>query len=67
MLFCLAKTDDVRLIASLRVGHVHDDAFKPAEQVDPLLIVGFPGDGRSPLTVLLKEWLGVTLPFAEPV
>ena len=37
MLLCLAKTDDVRLIASLRVGHVHDDAFKPPEQVDSLL------------------------------
>jgi len=51
MLLCLAKTDDVRLIASLRVSHVHDDAIKPPQQVDPLLAVGFPGifpgDDRS--------------------
>ena len=40
MLLCLAKTDDVRLIASLRVGHVHDDAVEPAEQIDPLLTIG---------------------------
>jgi hypothetical protein len=43
MLLCLAKTDDVRLIASLCVGHVHNDAFKPAEQIDSLLSIGFPG------------------------
>jgi hypothetical protein len=43
MLLCLAKTDDVRLIASLRVGHVHDDALKPAEQIDSVLAIGLPG------------------------
>lgn len=34
MLLCFVKTDDVRFIVSLCVCHVHDDAFKPAEQVD---------------------------------
>ena len=51
MLFCLANTDDVRFIASLRVGHLHDDAVQPAEQVDPLLAVRFadifPSDDRA--------------------
>jgi hypothetical protein len=51
MLCCLAKTDDVRFIASLRVGHVHNDAIQPAKQVDPLLPIGtagvFPGDDGS--------------------
>ena len=51
MLLCLAKTDDVRLIASLCVCHVHDDALEPTEQADPLLAVGFavvfPGDDRA--------------------
>jgi hypothetical protein len=43
MLLCLAKTDDVRLIASLCVGHMHNDAIKPPEQIDSLLTIGFPG------------------------
>lgn len=38
---CLAKADDARLVASLRVGRVNDDAVKPVEQVDPLLTIGF--------------------------
>ena len=50
MLFCLSKTDDVRLIASLCVSHVHDDAVEPAEQIDPLLAIRlpviFPGEDR---------------------
>jgi hypothetical protein len=51
MFFCLAKADDVRLIASLCVGNVHNDAAQPTEQIDPLLPVGFtrifPGDDWS--------------------
>ena len=50
MLLCLAKANDVRLIASLRVGHVHDDAIEPAEQIGPLFAIRyagiFPGDDR---------------------
>lgn len=40
-LLCLAQTDDVRLIATLCVSHVHDDAIKPSEQVDPPLAMSF--------------------------
>jgi hypothetical protein len=51
MFLCLAKADDVRLTASLRVSHMHDDTVKPTEQIDPLLPIGlpgiFPGDNRS--------------------
>ena len=51
MLFCLAKTDDVRLIASLCIGHMYNDAAQPAEQIDPLLAVGLtvvlPSDDRA--------------------
>jgi hypothetical protein len=51
MFFCLPKADDVRLIASLCVCQVYNDAVQPAEQVDPLLSVGltsiFPGDDWS--------------------
>ena len=51
MLFYLAKTDDVRLIASLCVGHMDNDAAQPAEQIDPLLAVGLtvvlPSDDRA--------------------
>jgi hypothetical protein len=51
MFLCFAWTDDVRLIASLRVSSVHDDTVKPTEQIDPLLPIGlpgiFPGDNRS--------------------
>jgi hypothetical protein len=51
MFLCLAKTDDVRLIASLRVIPVHHDTVKSCEQIDPLLPIGlagiFPGDNRS--------------------
>ena len=41
MLFCLAKADDVWLMASRCVGHVHDDVVKPTEQIDSLLAVSF--------------------------
>jgi predicted nuclease of predicted toxin-antitoxin system len=41
MLLCLAETDEVRLIATLCVSHVHDDAIKPSEQVDPPLAMSF--------------------------
>ena len=51
MLLCLAKADDVRHIASLRVSHVHDDAIEPAEPIDPLFAIRyagiFPGDNRA--------------------
>ena len=40
MFLCLAKADDVRLIASLCVSHVHNDAAQPTEQIDSLLPVG---------------------------
>jgi len=43
MFLCLAKTDDVRHIASLCVGHVHNDTAQPTEQIDPLLPLGFTG------------------------
>ena len=33
----------MRLIASLRVGHVHDDAIEPAEQIDPLFAIRYAG------------------------
>jgi len=40
MFLCSAKANDVRFIASLSVGHVHDDAIQPAEQIDSLLAIG---------------------------
>ena len=36
MFLCSAKANDVRFIASLSVGHVHDDAVQPADQIDSL-------------------------------
>ena len=72
MLLCLAKTDDVRLIASLRVAHVHDDAFEPTEQVDSLLPVGFsgisPGDDQSVEDgFATNEIKSVVLDIAKPL